>query len=573
MKKIIIRNVPETTSLLHQHPLLQRIYAARGVNQLSEIDYDLKHLLPYHRLTGIDQAVDCLAGAIKAQAPVLIVGDFDADGATSSAVAVLALRALGLQHVSYLIPNRFEYGYGLTPEIVEVAAKSKPYLIVTVDNGIASIEGVRRANELGIKVVITDHHLPGNSLPEAAAIVNPNQQEDQFPSKCLAGVGVIFYLMLALRSHLRDLGWFIQQNIPEPNMAQFLDLVALGTFADTVNLDHNNRILVSQGVERVRSGKCRPGIKALFAVAKRNYEKATLEDFGFVIAPRINAAGRLDDMSLGVECLLTEDPPRARRIAQELNQLNEERREIAAEMQQQALRVVDNLQLEQNLPAGVCVFEESWHQGVLGIVAARLKDKLYRPVIAFAAVSEHEIKGSARSIGNVHIRDLLNDLATKNPGLITRFGGHAMAAGLSLARDNYENFSQAFAQETEKYLKLEDLQGVVYTDGELAGEYFDLVTAELLAAGGPWGAGFNEPIFSGDFIMVQQRLVGQKHLKLVLRHQESKQELDAICFNVNIDAWPNLRCSRLKIVYCLGINEYNYQRSLQLLVKEIISYE
>src|SRR3989304_2907383 len=573
MKKIITRNVPENIPFLHQHPLLHRIYAARGVTDAAEFNYDLKHLLPYDSLKGIKQAALCLTTAIQEQQHVLIVGDFDADGATSTALAVLALRTFGLKNVSYLIPNRFDYGYGLTPEIVAVAAQKKPHLIVTVDNGIASIDGVKAANEMGIKVLITDHHLPGDSLPDACAIVNPNQNGDQFASKNLAGVGVVFYLMLALRAHLRNIGWFISQNIVEPNMAQFLDIVALGTVADSVILDRNNRILVTQGINRIREGKSRLGITALFAVAKRNYEKASVYDFGFVIAPRLNAAGRLDDMSLGVECLLTNDPVRARTIARELNALNDERREIAEDMQSQALRALDNLQLEQDLPPGLCVFEESWHQGVLGILAARLKDKLDRPVIAFAARSESEIKGSARAVNNVHIRDVLSNIATKNPGLITRFGGHAMAAGLSLARENYEAFAQAFAKEVRQYLTLEDLGGMIYTDGELPAEYFNMVVAELLQTAGPWGAGFTEPVFFGEFALAGQSIVGQKHLRLNLRHLETKQEVNAICFNVNANIWPNPRYSRAKVVYRLDINEYNNRRSLQLIISEIISYE
>ena len=573
MKKIVIRDVPENIAPLHQHPLLHRIYAARGIADASELDCDLKHLLSYDLLKGIDQAVACLVSAIQGEQHVLIVGDFDADGATSTALAVLALKALGLKDVSYLIPNRFEYGYGLTPEIVAVAATRKPDLIMTVDNGIASIDGVCAANKLGIKVLITDHHLSPDEVPDACAIVNPNQKGDEFPSKSLAGVGVVFYLMLALRASLRNSGWFTAKSIAEPNMAQFLDLVALGTVADSVNLDRNNRILVIQGINRIKAGKCCLGIKALFAVAKRNYEKAAVYDFGFVIAPRINAAGRLDDMSLGVECLLTEDPVRARAIAKELNGMNDERREIEEDMQSQAIRLVDNLQLEQNLPPGLCVFEESWHQGVLGILAGRLKDRLHRPVIAFAAVSENEIKGSARSVDNVHIRDVLNNIATKNPGLITRFGGHAMAAGLSLARENYETFTQIFAQEVKKYLTLEDLQGVIYTDGELPEEYFHIRTAELLQAAGPWGNGFSEPVFVGEFALTGQYLVGKKHLKLTLRHLNTAQDMGAICFNINPNIWPNPRYAKAKIVYRLGVNEYNSQRNLQLIVNEIINYE
>jgi len=570
MKKIITRKVPENISLLHQQPLLNRIYAARGVMSVAELDYDLARLSPYNELKGIEQAVECLAEAFQEQQRVLIVGDFDADGATSTALAVLALKSLGLKNISYLIPSRFDFGYGLTPEIVAVAAKQEPQLIVTVDNGITSAAGVKAANDLGIKVLITDHHLPSDELPKAHAIINPNQHGDQFLSKNLAGVGVIFYLMIALRTHLRDIGWFDAQNIPAPNMAQFLDLVALGTVADVVSLDCNNRILVAQGLQRIRAGKCRMSIKALLAITKRSFENVLASDLGFVIAPRINAVGRLDDMSVGVECLLTEDVEHARSIAKQLDVLNNERRGIEEDMRRQAIRILDDLQLEQDLPSGLCIFEETWHQGVLGILASRLKDKLHRPVIAFTAISETEIRGSARSIGGVHMRDVLNKISVQNPGLITRFGGHAMAAGLSLERDSYEMFAQIFATEIEQHLGSTDLDGVVYTDGELAAEYFNLATAELLRDAGPWGEGFPEPAFFGEFVLVDQRLVGQKHLKLTLRTSETKQEIDAIWFNINPNIWPNFRCAKAKMVYRLGINEYNGRRSLQLMVDELV---
>ena len=570
MKKIITRKVPENVPLLHQHPLLNRIYAARGVTSASELDYDLARLLPYNLLKGIQPAVECLAQALQEQQRVLIVGDFDADGATSTALAVLALKALGLKNISYLIPSRFDFGYGLTPEIVAVAAKQQPQLIVTVDNGITSVDGVKAAKTLGIKVLVTDHHLPGDELPEADAIVNPNQHGDQFLSKHLAGVGVIFYLMIAVRSHLRDIGWFASQNIPAPNLAQFLDLVALGTVADVVNLDHNNRVLVAQGLQRIRSGKCRMSIKALLAITKRNFENTLASDLGFVIAPRINAVGRLDDMSIGVECLLTEDVERARSIAKQLDALNNERRGIEEDMRRQAARILDDLQLQQDLPSGLCIFEETWHQGVLGILASRLKDKLHRPVIAFTAISETEIRGSARSIDSVHMRNVLNKISLQNPGLITRFGGHAMAAGLSLGRESYEMFVQVFATEVEQHMVLADLDGYAYTDGGLPAEYFNIATAELLRDSGPWGEGFPEPAFFDEFILVNQRLVGQKHLKLTLRPLETDQEVDAICFNINLNIWPNFRSAKAKLVYRLGINEYMGRRSLQLMVDELM---
>ncbi len=571
MKKIVIREVPKNLTPLHQHPLLHRIYAARGITDAIELNCDLKHLLSYHSLKGITEAATELVNAICEQQHILIVGDFDADGATSTALAVLALKALGLKNVSYLIPNRFTYGYGLTPEIVAHAATQKPQLIMTVDNGIANIDGVNAAKTLGIKVLITDHHLPGKQVPAASAIVNPNQHGDEFLSKNLAGVGVVFYLMLAVRARLREANWFASQNIPEPNMAQFLDLVALGTIADAVSLDRNNRILVTQGINRIKTGNCRPGIKALLAIAKRNYEKITSHDFGFVIAPRLNAAGRLDDMSLGVECLLIDDPVRVRTIAKELNNMNDERRGIEEDMQRQAACLINNLQLEQNLPAGLCVFEESWHQGVLGILAGRLKDKLHRPVIAFAAVNDNEIKGSARSVDNVHIKNVLDCIATKNPELISHFGGHAMAAGLTLRRENLEVFSEMFTKEVEKHLTLEDLHGTFYTDGELPEEYFHLNTAELLQTSGPWGTGFSEPAFIGEFALTSQALVGKKHLRLTLRHPSIAQEMKAIYFNINAAMWPNPHRTKATVIYRLGVNEYNNQKTLQLIISEIIN--
>lgn len=563
MKQIVIRNIPENTPLLHQHPILNHIYAARGVSDADELDYNLAKLVSYNLLKGIEPAVEHLVIALQEQQRVLIIGDFDVDGATSTALAVLALKAFGLKNVSYLIPSRFDFGYGLTPEIVAIAAKESPQLIITVDNGITNIDGVKVANELGIKVLITDHHLPSDELPPACAIVNPNQRDDQFLSKHLAGVGVIFYLMLALRSYLRNLGFSV------PNMAQFLDLVALGTVADAVSLDYSNRILVAQGLQRIRTGKCRAGIKALLAIAKRNYENVLASDLGYVVAPRINAVGRLDNMSLGVECLLTEDIERARIIAGQLDVLNNERRVIEGDMQRQAAKILDNLQLERDLPFGLCIFEETWHQGVLGILASRLKDKMCRPVIVFTSISETEIKGSARSINIVHMRNVLNNISMQNPGLITRFGGHAMAAGLSLRRENYEKFVQAFATEVDSHVTTMDLKGVIYTDGELPIEYFNVDTAELLRNAGPWGEGFACPSFFGEFALVNQRLVGERHLKLTLRIAEENC-VDAIWFNINPKIWPNFRIAKAKIVYRLDVNEYNGRRNLQLVIDELI---
>jgi len=439
MEKIIIRRELDVTTQASWSvipPLLQRIYQSRGVAHPGALDYQLASLLPFTGLKGIEQAAMLLSDAIVAQKRLLIIGDYDADGATSTALAVRALRLLGAEQVDFLVPNRFEYGYGLTPEIVEVASSEyHPQVIITVDNGIASYQGVARANELGINVVITDHHLPGHEIPEASAIVNPNQADDTFASKHLAGVGVIFYVMLAVRQQLRQREWFSSSQRPEPNMASLLDLVALGTVADVVPLDHNNRILVKNGLERIRNGKCSPGISALLHVAKCNAKRAVASDLGFFVGPRLNAAGRLDDMSLGIMCLLSDDPNKAQEIAHALDELNQERRTIEAGMQQQALQIVAQLTLgdEQtlNIPVGLCLYDTTWHQGVIGIVAARIKEKTHRPVICFSDADDDYIKGSARSIPGVHIRDVLESIATQHPGLITKFGGHAMAAGLT----------------------------------------------------------------------------------------------------------------------------------------------
>lgn len=569
-RTVALRAAQEFSSI---HPVLQQVYAARGVQCAQELERGLEHLLPYADLLNIESATECLYQALVSQQRIMIVGDFDVDGATSTTVAVLALRALGARHVHYIVPNRFLFGYGLTPEIVDAAIAWRPDVLVTVDNGIASGSGVAHAKQLGLKVIITDHHLPGDELPAADAIVNPNQSNDRFPSKNLAGVGVIFYVMLALRSYLRERQWFVEQGIAEPNMGQFLDLVALGTVADVVPLDRNNRVLVHQGLARMRAGNMRPGIQALFEVAKRDPRRLIASDLGFVIAPRLNAAGRLEDMSLGIECLLTKDVACAHAIASQLNQLNEERRSIEAEMQQQALKAIDKLQREtanaQHLPAGVCLFDETWHQGVIGIVAGRMKERLSRPVIAFAPVSPHELKGSARSIPQLHIRDALDVVAKRHPELIVKFGGHAMAAGLSIQREHFQAFSQAFAQVVGEQLTEEALRGVIHSDGELTESQLSLDLAALLRESGPWGATFPEPLFDGPFQVRQQRLVGGKHLKLVVSLEGSQRFFDAIAFNVDLNQWPNHRCERIHAAYRLDINEYRGNQDLQLVLEHI----
>ena len=552
-------------------PLLSRIYSARGAVANNDIDYRLKHLLVPQSLKGLDDALMLLEGALVEQQRVLIVGDFDADGATSCALAIKALTAMGLQSVDYLVPNRFDYGYGLSPEIVDVAAALKPDLIITVDNGIASIEGVARAKQLGIQVIITDHHLPPADLPLADAIVNPNQLGCEFASKHLAGVGVIFYLLSALRSLLRQKNWFVQHQLVEPNMAEYLDLVALGTVADVVPLDHNNRILVEQGIQRIRAGQCRPGILALLSVAGKTHEKLSSTDFGFIIGPRLNAAGRLDDISVGIQCLLSDNMDEALTIAAELDALNRDRRAIESAMKQEAESALQTMSLSADaLPWGLCLYHEQWHQGVVGILASRIKEQYHRPVIAFAKVDEHTIKGSARSIPSLHIRDALDALATENPDILQKFGGHAMAAGLSLRIEHFELFCEQFDAIVRARLKPDDLSEQWLTDGALSPQELSLQTAQELQEAGPWGQQFTEPLFDGEFLLLQQRIVGEKHLKMVLAPIETPQAtIDAIMFNIDLNQWPNLDIERVVAVYQLGVNEYRGMETAQMLVRHL----
>lgn len=549
----------------HLPALLRRVYAARAVAP-DQLDCSLARLQPGDRLSGMECAVDLLEAALAARSRILIVGDFDADGATSSALAVRALRALGHAEVDYLVPNRFEYGYGLTPEIVELARARKPDLIITVDNGISSVQGVAAAQAAGIKVLITDHHLPGQELPAADAIVNPNMPGDGFPSKHLAGVGVIFYVMLALRARLRAKGWFGAAR-PEPNMADLLDLVALGTVADVVVLDYNNRILIEQGIRRIRAGRCCPGIRALLQDAGRDPARLVAADLGFAVGPRLNAAGRLEDMSLGIACLLTDDEAEAAAMAAELGELNRQRREIEGSMQQEALTLLAALeQDEAGLPAGLCLMDPGWHQGVIGILAGRIKERFHRPVIAFAPAGEGELKGSARSIQGLHIRDLLERIATETPGLIDRFGGHAMAAGLSLAADDFPRFRDVFAAAVAEELGDAVGSAELLTDGELAPEEHDLALAEALRDAGPWGQGFPEPLFDGLFEIVQSRIVGGRHVKLTVSAPGERRWLDAIAFNGVEYGWHELRCP-VRLAYRLDVNEFRGRRSVQLLVE------
>ncbi|WP_339514590.1 single-stranded-DNA-specific exonuclease RecJ [Pseudomonas sp. RL_15y_Pfl2_60] len=549
-------------------PLLTRLYAARGVQSIAELDKGLARLIPYQQLKGIDAAVDLLVTGLKQRQRMLIVGDFDADGATASTVGVLGLRMLGAAHVDYLVPNRFEYGYGLTPEIVAVALEREPQLLITVDNGISSVEGVAAAKAAGLSVLVTDHHLPGPELPAADAIVNPNQPGCEFPSKALAGVGVMFYVLLALRARLRAIGWFTEQSIQEPNLAELLDLVALGSVADVVPLDANNRILVHQGLARIRAGRARPGLRAVLEVAGRQHGRITSTDLGFILGPRLNAAGRLDDMSLGIECLLCDDEALARDMAVELDQLNQDRKSIEQGMQREALAQLKDLPVE-DMPFGLCLYEPDWHQGVIGILASRLKERYHRPTIAFADAGDGVLKGSARSVPGFHIRDALDAVAARHPGLISKFGGHAMAAGLSLPELNFPAFAEAFDGEVRRQLVEDDLTGRLFSDGTLSLEEYNLELARALRNAGPWGQHFPEPLFHGAFQLVQQRLVGEKHLKMVLKTECGGQTLDAIAFNIDRDQWPNPTVRWVELAYKLDVNEYRGNETVQLMVAHL----
>ena len=547
-------------------PLLQRIYRQRPLSDATELERGLEHLLPLQQLDGLDRAAALLHRHLAGQGRILIVADFDADGATSCALLIRGLRALGAGDLEYLVPDRFRYGYGLTPEIVEVALRRDPDLLITVDNGISSLQGVAAARAAGVAVLVTDHHLPGERLPEADVIVNPNQPGDRFPSKSLAGVGVVFYLLAALRRRLRQQGWFRDRGIREPNLADLLDLVALGTVADVVPLDHNNRILVHQGLQRIRAGRCVAGIRALVEISRRRLPNLVAADLGFAIGPRLNAAGRLDDMSVGIECLLTDDPGMAMDLAHRLDRLNGQRRSIEQSMQSQALDQVERLLPDGELPFGLCLYRPDWHQGVIGILAARIRERWHRPVIAFAPGEEAGlIKGSARSIPGLHIRDVLDRVAATHPGLLEKFGGHAMAAGMSLRLDDLEAFSRAFAREVRRHIGADDLQGLIHSDGPLETADLALPTAQLLRDAGPWGQAFPEPLFDDRFRVVGRRIVGGQHLKLLLEPGTGGAMVDAIAFN-QADPLPPEN-ALIHAAYRLDVNEYRGRRSLQLVVE------
>jgi single-stranded-DNA-specific exonuclease len=557
------------------HPLLQRIYSARSIDSSDDIELSLKKLLPPDQLKGLAQAVKLLSEALFNHQHIMIIGDFDADGATSTALAIRVLKRMGAARVSYLVPNRFEYGYGLTTGIVKEALKQRPDLIVTVDNGISSIDGVSLARDNGIKVLVTDHHLPGLQLPDADAIVNPNQPGDSFPSKSLAGVGVIFYVLSALRKQLRELDWFEQNSLAEPNMAEYLDIVALGTVADVVPLDRNNRILVSEGIKRIRAGRCVKGITALLEAAQKNPARLVSSDLGFALGPRLNAAGRLDDMSVGIECLLADDDV-AYQLAYQLDTFNRERRSIESGMQAEALQYLEQLNMVEKPVFGLALYDENWHQGVIGILASRIKERIHRPVIVFAPGDDGEIKGSGRSINGIHIRDALEAVSSKCPGLIKKFGGHAMAAGLSIAEKDFAVFSEAFDQQIDLMSNEEMLEAVVFTDGQLDAELFELQTVEILEEGGPWGQAFPEPLFSGNFRVINQRVLKDRHVKLVVSPEGVDTEsvlVDAIAFN-QFDGSENEDEAQLpetvELVYKLAINDFRGQQSLQLIIDHIM---
>ena len=557
-RPLVRRHADAATALDDLPPLIARLYAARGVRSNEELDYSLRSLAPVSSLEGIDAAVDLVLAHRENR--IIVVGDFDADGATSTALVLRCLRNFGFRDIDYLVPNRFEFGYGLTPGIVEVAAGRNPSLLITVDNGVSSVNGVALARQKGIDVLVTDHHLPGVELPDATVMVNPNLTGSRFASPHLAGVGVAFYLMAALGRALESQGQSGAARIP----AQFLDLVALGTVADVVRLDHNNRILVQQGLNRIRAGRTVPGVLALLSRAGRSADRITSSDLGFAVGPRLNAAGRLEDMSIGIECLLTDDPAVAAGIAERLDGINRERRDIETSMRDQAFAVVDTIE-PRNLPPCVCLFDKSWHAGVVGLVASRVRERCHRPVLAFARERPGELKGSGRSIGGVHMRDLLEAISGSYPGLIPKFGGHAMAAGLSLREEDFDTFRRAAAEQMGLRHPEADFSGAIVTDGGLPAEAFSLRFARELREAGPWGAGFPEPTFQGEFSVAEQRVVGEHHLKLRVTPPGSRRPIDAIAFNQH---HPGLR-GDVRLAFRLDVNEYRGIESPQLIVEQL----
>ncbi len=561
LRPVVPRSAPsqELVGRFHDiEPLLARLYAMRGLTAADELDYSLARLAPLSALENIDEAAALVIA--NRNKSIIVVGDYDVDGATSTALVIRSLRTFGFTDVDYLVPNRFDYGYGLSPEIVRVASQRKPALLITVDNGVSSLAGVEEANRLGISVLVTDHHLPGDTLPAAAAILNPNLEGSRFPSRNLAGVGVAFYLMAQVGRVLEEQGNPGAARVP----ARYLDLVALGTVADVVPLDYNNRILVHQGLLRIRAGHAVPGIKALLQQSGRQLARCVSTDLGFAVGPRINAAGRLEDISVGIECLLTDSAGTAADYAGMLDHINSERRDIEAGMREQAFGFVERLGRER-WPDCVCVYDESWHQGIVGLIAARVKERCHRPVIAFARENKNTLKGSARSISGVHIRDLLEAVSTSRPGLIDKFGGHAMAAGLSIAESALEEFKHVVDAQMRRLYPDADFSGAILTDGTLPGSAFSLSFARSLRDAGPWGSGFPEPLWSGDFAVVEQRTVGENHLKLRVRPAQGGNVIDAIAFN---QAGPAFR-GIVQLAFRLDVNAFRGVENPQLVVEQI----
>ncbi len=570
-KKIVHREVPDNINLPDLiHPVLKRVYASRNIKSSKDLDYSLSSLIPFEQLSGINDAVILLQEMLEQKKRMLIIADFDADGATSCALAIRGLTAMGAKDVIYVVPNRFEHGYGLSPEIVDVALDYDPDLIITVDNGISSICGVEYARKNGVKVLITDHHLPAKELPNADVIINPQLANDKFPSKNLAGVGVIFYILLALRAKLKQEYWFENNNIDYPNLANFLDLVALGTIADLVPLDKNNRTMVAHGLKLIKNNKSKPGIYALLNQAGRQLSKLTSSDLSFAVAPRLNAAGRLTDMSLGIECLLTDDEDDAIKIAGKLNRLNIERRKIQDNMQEEALAELEKYLQDTSgeIPYGICIYDKDWHQGVVGILASKIKEKFNRPVIVFAKENEGVLKGSARSISGLHIKDVFDEIATLHPDLILTFGGHAMAAGLTIKESEYSNFSNIFNKYANQYISSDRLEDEYLTDGELSDEDFTVPLAQAIQDAGPWGQSFPEPTFAGQFKILDKRVVGENHLKLKLQSRDNSATLDAIAFNVTDTNWPP-ETQQIVSTYRLGINDFQGNSQVQLFLEHI----
>lgn len=568
--KLIHRKLPETLpELSNDIPLLlQRVYALRGITSMQELDYTTRNLCNYDNLDGTNKAVDILYSAMKNNERIMIVGDFDTDGATSTALTVKALKKMGCQFVDYIIPNRFDDGYGLSINVVKKAILQKADLIITVDNGVSAVEAVEFAKQSNLTVIITDHHLCPEKLPPADAIINPNLPNCTFPSKHLAGVGVAFYFMLALRSKLRKENWFTTHNLEEFNIASLLDLVALGTIADVVKLDLNNRILVHQGVSRIRAGYCCEGIKALLNISRRDPLTFTSTDLAYYIAPRLNAAGRMDNMSLSVELLLCEDYDSAVNQAADLDTLNSDRKLIEQTMYQEALSHVEQIH-KTSLPNSIVVHHPEWHQGVIGIVSARLKDKYYRPVICFASTEDGLLKGSGRSIDGIHLQNVLYELNQRDPNILVSFGGHAMAAGLSIQEKDLDKFRDLLETVITEQLDLKVLEQTIETDGEINNEDFNYSIAKLLKDSGPWGEGFIEPTFDGEFIIHQQRIFAEKHLKLVLEPKNGGPIIEGICFNVNLTKWPDQTIKEAKIVYHLDVNEFRGNQTLKLMIRHI----